>query len=240
MRSLTYLQEAYARYRRDGVVIGDPDFVWNDAHSPIPKCELGTEMVPLIERDHFIHDLYQSDDYGRCCFFSSDIKSFLNGEGFLCENWFELCDLYEKWAAVISLKAAKKGGKIGGVKSLTLKVGIHDPKNKSKGGRKTVELGVGVHDPKHRGKGGKIGGVKGGKKTVELGIGIHSQTKEERQAAGSKGGKVGGKKAARQKWKCLETGFVTNAGALSRYQKARGIPTDRRVRVSPLSEEGNG
>ena len=34
------------------------------------------------------------------------------------------------------------------------------------------------------------------------------------------------------KFRCTETGFITNAGALSKYQKARGIDTSNRIRIS--------
>ena len=35
-----------------------------------------------------------------------------------------------------------------------------------------------------------------------------------------------------QKWKCLETGFITNAGNLAKYQRARNIDTSKRIRIS--------
>jgi hypothetical protein len=35
----------------------------------------------------------------------------------------------------------------------------------------------------------------------------------------------------KKRWKCLETGFITNAGALSRYQRARGIDTLKRIKL---------
>jgi len=41
-----------------------------------------------------------------------------------------------------------------------------------------------------------------------------------------------GRKASSQKWQCTETGFITNAGSLTHYQKARGIDTSNRVRLS--------
>jgi hypothetical protein len=47
-----------------------------------------------------------------------------------------------------------------------------------------------------------------------------------------KGGLVGGKTTSSQKWICLETGFVANAGNLTKYQKARGIDTSKRVKIS--------
>ena len=43
---------------------------------------------------------------------------------------------------------------------------------------------------------------------------------------------VAGRKAASQKWQCTVTGFIANAGNLSQYQKARGIDTSNRVRLS--------
>jgi hypothetical protein len=97
-------------------------------------------------------------------------------------------------------------------------------------------------------------GKKGAQKAKELGVGVHSLTLEQKKEAGRKGGKrsaiknkeskIGifsltqeqlsenAKKANSQKWRCLETGYITNAGALSAYQKARNIDTSKRVRVS--------
>jgi len=40
------------------------------------------------------------------------------------------------------------------------------------------------------------------------------------------------RKAALMKWQCTVTGFITNAGNLARYQKARGIDTSNRIRIS--------
>jgi len=102
---------------------------------------------------------------------------------------------------------------------------------------------------------GKIGGKKGGQRTKELGVGFFSMPEEEKKKARSKGGKtgIGGRKAKElgvgvcgltkeqrrenakitnsQRWMCLETGFITNAGTLTGYQRARGIDTSKRVRV---------
>ena len=40
-----------------------------------------------------------------------------------------------------------------------------------------------------------------------------------------------GRKLASQRWQCTQTGFITNAGSLSNYQRARGIDTSKRVRL---------
>jgi hypothetical protein len=40
------------------------------------------------------------------------------------------------------------------------------------------------------------------------------------------------RKARSVKFQCTETGYITNAGSLSMYQKARGIDTSKRVRLN--------
>ena len=65
---------------------------------------------------------------------------------------------------------------------------------------------------------------KGSAKNKENGIAIFALTKEQLSNQG--------KKTNAQKWMCLETGYVTNPGALSTYQKKRGIDTSKRQRIS--------
>lgn len=66
-------------------------------------------------------------------------------------------------------------------------------------------------------------GRKAGKTCYEKKVGIFAKTKEELSAQAAK--------VNSQKWMCLETGFITNAGTLSRYQKARGIDITQRIRI---------
>jgi hypothetical protein len=74
---------------------------------------------------------------------------------------------------------------------------------------------------------GKKGGLKGGKNAQETlknkKLGIYGLTKEQRYA--------NGKKVGSQKWVCLETGFITNAGNLTKYQNKRGIDTSKRMKL---------
>lgn len=117
------------------------------------------------------------------------------------------------------------------------------------GGKRAVELKVGVHSlskeqlSENGKKGGRKGGKIGGKKVGPIigqrckdgGIGICGLTKEQRiengKKYGSKAGKVGSAKTNSQKWQCTETGHITNSGALSTYQKARGIDISKRIRL---------
>jgi len=106
-------------------------------------------------------------------------------------------------------------------------------------------------------KGGSIGGKKGTKTQIDDKIGIYGLSKEQKIENARKGGKVignklkeenrgifglskeqrlnncskGGKKLSLQKWICLETGHITNIGALANYQKARGIDPTKRKRI---------
>lgn len=95
-----------------------------------------------------------------------------------------------------------------------------------------------------------VRGKKGGNYIKEFSLGIFSLTTEEISLNGKKGGlknkenKSGicgitkeqrsetTKKTNAQRWQCTETKFITNAGCLSHYQKARGIDTSKRIRIN--------
>jgi hypothetical protein len=57
--------------------------------------------------------------------------------------------------------------------------------------------------------------------------GIYSLTDEQKFERSSRAGK----NTSSQKWMCEETGYVTNAGALTVYQGNRGIDTSKRKRI---------
>jgi general stress protein YciG len=40
------------------------------------------------------------------------------------------------------------------------------------------------------------------------------------------------RKGSNQKWQCTVTGFISSPGSLSKYQRARGIDTSNRIRIS--------
>jgi general stress protein YciG len=135
-------------------------------------------------------------------------------------------------------------------------------KHSGKGGINCKKNGTGIFSftpeemKENSRKGGKIGGKKcyenntgifsitpekkiesikkGGEKCYENGTGIFSLTPEQKSEAGKKGGKKGAKTTNSQKWMCLETGYISNSGGLSSYQKARGIDTSKtnRRRIS--------
>jgi len=99
-----------------------------------------------------------------------------------------------------------------------------------KSGLKHKENGTGIfaQTPEQRSEHSR----KIGLKNKENGTGIFSMTAEEQSERSRKGGKIGGKITNSQKWECLETGYVSNAGALSHYQNHRGIDTSKRKRIA--------
>lgn len=107
----------------------------------------------------------------------------------------------------------------------------------SNAGKKSKELSLGIHGLtlEQRRENARKAGKIGSKKIKDLGLGIFGLTPEQNSENGRKGGKIGGKISAKitnaQKWECTETGFITNPGALTRYQNKRGIDTSNRIRI---------
>jgi hypothetical protein len=166
--------------------------------------------------------------------------------------------LNESCLGVFSLEQKSKAGKIGGKKIVEEKIGLfgrtkEEMKETSrKGGEKAYELGIGVHSLSSNEK--KKCGSKGGKIAYEMKIGVHGRSKEKMSEDGKKSGKIayelgvgvhgrskekmtedgrkGSKNTNFQVWECTETGYTANPGNLSKYQKARGIDTSKRKRIS--------
>ena len=148
--------------------------------------------------------------------------------------------LNESCLGVFSLEQKSKAGKIGGKKNVDEKLGIFGRTKEEiietgrKSGEKLYLLKLGVHkrSKEQMSMDGKKGGRKGGMKTYELGVGLYAISPEEKLEISRRGGIVGGKVTSSQKWVCTETGYVSTPGGLSRYQKAKGIDTSKRVRIT--------
>jgi hypothetical protein len=160
---------------------------------------------------------------------------------FNTDKWCLNANCGGKISLDIVRKNGKKAGVIAGKKTYENKTGLfslneEERKNaSSKGGKigsqknKENKVGIFALTPEQLSENGKIGGKIGGKKAKELGLGVHGKSKEERRQYASKAGKVG----ANIKWMCTETGYVSNCGGLSSYQKKRGIETSKRIRLEP-------
>ncbi len=137
------------------------------------------------------------------------------------------------------VKNGKIGGAISGRNSYEKKTGLFSLTEQeriqisSKGGKigsqvnKKNKKAIFCLTKEQLSENGKKGGKISGKKQYELGIGLHGKSKEERIKYASKAGKVG----ANIKWMCTETGYISNCGGLSSYQKKRGIDTSKRIKL---------
>jgi hypothetical protein len=121
----------------------------------------------------------------------------------------------EKWKRnIIKADEIRKKNQTG-IYSLT-------PEKRKEVGLFCKERGIGIYSLTDEER--KELGRKSGNYCKEKGLGIFAETKEDRSKRTTQ--------TNYQKWMCLETGFITNAGCLSRYQKARGIDKSKRVRIS--------
>lgn len=139
------------------------------------------------------------------------------------DNKTGVCGLTLEQRTEFGKKGAEKCKELGlGIYSLTI---TERRKIGSKSGKKTKENNTGIFsltvEQKHKNS------LKGGQKTYELGVGLFALTPEQRIENARKSGKVGGN----QKWQCTETGYISNAGGLTVYQKARGIDVLKRIRI---------
>jgi hypothetical protein len=132
------------------------------------------------------------------------------------------------------IKGGKIGGKIGGRVQYENKIGIHGLTFDERS-RRSKEIGL-RHKENKTGVCGRSkekmseDGRKAGKNAVETNK--KNGTSFWDEDLQSRLGKRGAKKTNSQKWKCTETGFITNPGNLTQYQRARGIDTSNRIRLS--------
>jgi hypothetical protein len=82
---------------------------------------------------------------------------------------------------------------------------------------------------------GKKGGLISGRNHAKDKTGICGRTPEKMTEDSLKQPRdvrvQNGKKSTSQRWQCLKTGHISNAGSLSNYQNARGIAISLRVRI---------
>lgn len=140
------------------------------------------------------------------------IKQFINDKWCLNEN----C------GGIFSLNSCSKAGKMGSLVTMKKGVGLFgmDKETHIKGAKKGTQT-------QKKNKIGLFGASK--EQLIEWGKrGALGQSKQELSEAGRKGAQ----KSNSQKWKCLITGYISNPGGLTKYQRAKGIDCLNRIRVS--------
>lgn len=131
---------------------------------------------------------------------------------YVCSPWFH----QEIWHQGRYRQIVGAGGAavLGGLTNKTIhqdsKTGYYSEESHRKSNRTRTENGS-------LSKAGRAGGKVSGSK----------RSREEMGRIGV----LGGQALASQRWQCTVTGYVSTPAGLSNYQKKRGIPTHKRVRI---------
>ncbi len=220
-----FIRKCYDRYKALGLETENKDDGnWEKAHYPLPQPE-GKRWVWLLQQDHFVQGVLQSEEVGRCCFWSGDVKPFLKDHW--CDEWFEIFDLYEKWQTI---QASENGRN--SVENGTGMFGRTPEKHSAdsqKGGKTNAENGTGFFGMSDSDKFAAMS--KGGRTNVENGTGLYGMSEEEKSKAGSKGGKIGGKTLNSLTYISSASGFVSHPGAVTQHNKRIGQSKDAKARV---------
>jgi len=94
----------------------------------------------------------------------------------------------------------------------------------SENGKKNYSVGIGLFTKEQR----SFVGKKSAETNKNQNKAVYGLTREQKSQAG----KLGSKTINSQKWMCIETGFISTFGPLTRYQRKRGIDTSKRQRIS--------
>ena len=221
------------------------------AHCPYPEG-MGETGYYLLHDHHQHQGILQSKDVGQCCFFIGHAKRWLLECGYFPKDYFELWDIYEKYASGHGKISVKKLHKI-----------IYAERDDSGKSAFGVKNGEKINAKKDE-NGKSINALKGNKRQKELGVGIHALTPdqirsnvekihEEKDEEGKskhavKAGKSThkekdesgksihavktGKELNSQMWESTIDGFRGNPGNVALHNKSRGWDPKARVKLA--------
>ena len=206
------------------------------AHSPLTRKECDTGYY-LLHGHHQQQGLLQSKDLDKCCFYNFHTLKWLKECDYWPNNYFELWDIYEKYASDKSKKSVKKTNSIihsdrdeEGKSILALKVNEIVHKEKNSEGKSIVAVRAGVASvaattPEQRSARARTGGkaahsVKNSEGKSDLAVRM-----------GKKGGRKGGLATSSQVWESKIDQFQSTASAVAAHNKARGWDPNARFRV---------
>ena len=210
-----------------------------DIRPPKDKSKIIFLKQNLTEEEAFKHEIYMIAVFGRKDLGTGILRNRTNGGegvsgGIISEeNRKKRSEVGKK----VSLKHKEnKTGLYSLSKEQRREIGLVEAKNKigmfsltkeqkREIGLKCKENGIGMFSltKKQRQENGKKSKLTNQKN----GTGIFALTPEQRSELGKKCAE----KSNYQKWMCLETGYISNPGGLSCYQKKRGIDTKLRIKL---------
>lgn len=164
---------------------------------------------------------YCEDEIGVKPVETGDLCQFLNPE---TEEW-ELMEFEGKrwWKLSKQFSNHYQAGKRTGDEHAVNGTGFCNATARANAKQAQREKGTGFYDPEvQRG---------GGLASYQQKKGLHAPGAVTFETC-QRGGLKGGRNTSSQKWRCLQTGHITNAGALTSYQRHRSIDTSLRERIA--------
>lgn len=243
-----------AYYDEIGLIVDETNGEF--AHSPLTRKECNTGYY-LLHGHHQHQGLLQSKDLDKCCFFSGHAKKWLEELDYFPDNYFELWEIYEKYASTLSRDNAKRmheekdelgrsvaamkchserdelGRSVMSVKGANALYAAMTPEQRSEKARKAVKALNESLTPEERSRNGSKGA-----EAVNSSLSLEersersrkineSMTREQKMERGSKGGKTSNK----QVWKSTIDGFEGRACNVAYHNKANGWDPAARVRI---------
>jgi hypothetical protein len=211
MNQHEFVESCLIKYRYEPPPPGQE---WEEAHYPKPKCLGGTATIGLWSCDHTVQGILQSEEYNHPCIHGAWREHDTNN---LRSYYPQMMGRYEEVYTLLKKAGGKAGGPVSGQKCYEEGLGIF---SLSEDEKRSVAVQA---------------GIKAGRESYENKTGLFGLSEEERREANKKGAAVisstNGRNSMSQKWQCLVTGYVSNPGGLTSYQRARGIDTTLRVRI---------
>jgi hypothetical protein len=226
------------------------------AHSPLTRKECDTGYY-LLHDDHQYQGLLQSRDLDKCCFFPAHAKNWLKNCDPFPSNFFELWDIYEKYASKLSKENAEKlhekrdelgrsiaamkfhsekdesGKSVLAVKGAQALYASLTPEQKSERGKKAVGGLNASLTPEKRSENGRKGAEAANaaltpEQRKERSRKINAvMTPKQKSDRGQKGGKA----SSTQVWQSTVDGFKGRACNVAMHNKANGWDPAARVRI---------
>ena len=169
------------------------------------------EYYKVIENPHFANKSYQTST--KFCYTPSFEEASIRGK----KQHKNKLGMFQ-----LTTEERVELGKRNGAYTRDNKLGIFTLTSEelSASAKKAYANGLGKLPKEVRSEYGKMGA----RIHMQNGTGIFSLTPEQKSELS--------KRNNAQKWMCLETGYVSNSGGLSKYQKAKGIDTSKRKRIA--------
>jgi hypothetical protein len=217
MNQHEWVYGCYAYYLENGYEPGNPeDGAWEAAHWPVPKCKGGTKTILLLKEHHAVQGVLQSEEWQHPCVWGWE-QNYLTGE------LLALCRLWMGQRGFNSYDAEERS------RRAQLRSDNQTPEKRSK----TARRAAASIPPEQR---SSMARARRANQLANLTPEERSEIARKGNASRSSESKLKAKegllRARASKWRCTVTGFISNAGSLATWQRARGIDPANRERMA--------